>query len=232
MKGVTLAPSVVARVVAKRGTEHPFAALDPARTALVVVDMQNAYMDAAAGYTACEAAVAIVPTINRLASAVRQAGGGVFWVMNTHDERCMTDWSVLQDMAAPDTRQARIAALTEGSFGQRFWPGMDVQPQDAVVRKYRYSAFYPGTSDLPDLLRARGFDTVLITGTLTNVCCESSARDAMMTNFRVVMVSDGNAALTQAEHDASLAALYLSFTDLMDTDMLVAALARPAAQAA
>ena len=52
----------------------------------------------------------------------------------------------------------------------------------------------PGTSDLPERLRARGFDTVLITGTVTNVCCESSARDANMTNFRTIMVSDGNAA--------------------------------------
>ncbi len=221
MKGVTIPPAILQRVVAKRGTQHPFATLDPARTALVVVDMQNAYMDAAAGYTACAAAVAAVPAINRLAVAVRQAGGGVFWIKNTHDDSCLTDWSVLQEMAGPDARQRRIAALLEGSFGQQLWPGMDVQPQDEIVRKFRYSAFYPGTSDLPARLRVRGFDTVLITGTLTNVCCESSARDAMMSNFRVVMVSDGNAALTQAEHDASLIALYLSFTDLMDTDMLV-----------
>ena len=172
------------------------------------------------------------PTIALRRPPSFEPGGGVFWVMNTHDDRCLTEWSVLQDMAAPATRRSRIAALTEGSFGQQFWPGMDVQAQDAVVRKYRYSAFYPGASDLPGLLRARGMDTVLITGTLTNVCCESSARDAMMTDFRVVMVSDGNAAFTQAEHDASLAALYLSFTDLMDTDMLVDALARPAVQAA
>ena len=232
MKGVTLSPGVVQRVVAKRGAEHPFATLDPAHTALVVVDMQNAYMDAAAGYTACEAAVAAVPAINRLAGAVRQAGGGVFWIKNTHDESCMTGWSVLQEMAAPDRRQSRIAALLEGSFGQQIWPGMDVQSQDEVVRKFRYSAFYPGTSDLPARLRARGFDTILITGTLTNVCCESSARDAMMSNFRVIMVSDGNAALTQAEHDASLTALYLSFTDLMDTDMLVDTLTQTRARVA
>jgi ureidoacrylate peracid hydrolase len=232
MKGVTLRQSVIDRVVARRGTAHPFAVLDPARTALVVVDMQNAYMDKAAGYTECLAAVAIVPTVNRLAAAVRQSGGGVFWIKNTHDESCMTDWSVLQDMAAPATRQSRIDALVEGSFGQQLWPGMDVRPEDEIVRKLRYSAFFPGTSDLADRLRARGFDTVLITGTLTNVCCESSARDAMMRNFRVVMVSDGNAALTQEEHDASLTALYLSFADLMDTDMIVASLQGAAARAA
>ena len=69
----------------------------------------------------------------------------------------------------------------------------------------------------------RGFDIVLITGTVTNVCCESSARDAMMTSFRTVMVSDGNAALCQAEHDTALAAFYNLFGDVMDTDMIVAA---------
>ncbi len=221
MKGVTVPQAILERVMAKRGTAHPFDRLDPARTALAVIDMQNAYMDAAAGYTACAAAIAAVPAINRLAAALREAGGGVFWIKNTHDESCMTDWSVLQDMASPARRQARIDALVEGSFGQQLWPGMDVQPEDEIVRKYRYSAFYPGTSDLPEILRARGYDTVLITGTLTNVCCESSARDAMMRNFRVVMVSDGNGALTQAEHEASLIALYAAFTDLMDTDMLV-----------
>ena len=93
-------------------------------------------------------------------------------------------------------------------------------------------AFLPGASDLPERLRARGFDTVLITGTVTNVCCESSARDAMMGNFRVVMVSDANAATTQEEHDASLIALYLTFTDLMDSDMLMDILAQQSARTA
>jgi ureidoacrylate peracid hydrolase len=84
----------------------------------------------------------------------------------------------------------------------------------------------PGTSELPDRLRARGFDTVLITGTVTNVCCESSARDANMTNFRTIMVADGNAANSRAEHDASLAAFYNTFGDVMDTDMVIACLER------
>src|SRR5262249_58048548 len=105
----------------------------------------------------------------------------------------------------------------------------DVRPEDEIVKKYRYSAFMPGTSELPERLAARGFDTVLITGTVTNVCCESSARDANMMNFRTIMVSDGNAAFTQAEHDAALAAFYATFGDVMDTDMIVAALDRAAA---
>jgi ureidoacrylate peracid hydrolase len=232
MNGVTLPQSVIDRVVARRGTEHPFAQLDPARTALVVVDMQNAFMDDAVGHAVCPAARDIVPAINRLAGAVRQAGGGVFWIKNTFDASCERDWSVMQDMATPEGRRRRAAAMSADTPGHELWPALEVRPQDEIVRKYRFSAFLPGASDLPDRLRARGFDTVLITGTVTNVCCESSARDAMMRNFRVVMVSDANAAMTQAEHDASLIALYLSFTDLMDTGMVIARLAGAGAKAA
>jgi ureidoacrylate peracid hydrolase len=106
------------------------------------------------------------------------------------------------------------------------WPELDVRPQDEIIEKYRFSGFLPGTLELPDRLRTLGFDTVLITCTVTNVCCESSARDAMMTNFKTIMVSDGNAAMTRAEHDAALSAFYNIFGDVMDTDMLVGALER------
>jgi ureidoacrylate peracid hydrolase len=67
---------------------------------------------------------------------------------------------------------------------------------------------------------------VLITGTVTNVCCESSARDAMMTNCRTIMVSDANAAMSMEEHTASLAAFYAIFGDVMDTDFVIQRLTR------
>ncbi len=220
MNGVNFPPAILDRVVARRGTDHIFADLDPKRTALAVIDLQNAFMDETVGHAVCPAARDIVPNVNRLASAVRAAGGGVFWIKNTFDERCLTEWSVMQDMATPAMRAKRAAAMSEGTKGHDLWPTLDVRGDDEIVLKYRFSAFLPGASELPARLRARGFDTVLITGTVTNVCCESSARDAMMSNFRVVMVSDGNAASTQAEHEASLTAFYLTFGDVMDTDML------------
>jgi nicotinamidase-related amidase len=177
------------------------------------------------------AAREIVPAVNRLAAALREAGGGVFWIRMTHAEHCFGDWSVAYELPTPEFCERRIAALAAGSPGHALWPALDVRPGDEIVDKYRYSAFMPGTSELPERLRARGFDTVLITGTVTNVCCESSARDANMTNFRTVMVSDGNAAATQDEHEASLTAFYNTFGDVMDTDMIIAALRR-AGQAA
>jgi ureidoacrylate peracid hydrolase len=221
MNGVVFPPSIIERVIARRGTDHVFFDLDPRRTALVVVDLQNAFMDDEVGHAVCPAARDIVPAVNRLAKATRETGGGVFWIKNTFDERCLTEWSVMQDISTPEGRARRAAAMSENTKGHELWPALDVRPEDELVKKYRFSAFLPGASELPGRLRARGFDTVLVTGTVTNVCCESSARDAMMCNFRVIMVSDGNAAMTQAEHEASLTAFYLTFGDVMDTDMLV-----------
>jgi ureidoacrylate peracid hydrolase len=224
LTGATIPDAVVQRVIARRGGEHCFADLDPARTALVVVDLQRGFMDESVGHAVVPSARDIVPAVNRLAGAVRQTGGGVFWIKNTHDSACLTEWSVAQAMATPEMRAKRIASMSEGMPGHDLWPTLDVQPADEIVLKYRFSAFLPGASDLAERLQARGFDTVLITGTMTNVCCESSARDAMMRNFRVVMLSDGNATSTQEEHDAALTAFYNIFGDVMDTDMVIARL--------
>jgi ureidoacrylate peracid hydrolase len=224
LTGATIPDFIVQRVIARRCAEHCFADLDPTQTALVVIDLQHAFMNDAVGHAVVPAARDIVPAVNRLAAAVRETGGGVFWVKMTHDPRCLEDWSVVFELATPEMRQKHIAALSEGSLGHELWPELEVRSEDEIVRKYRYSAFLPGTSDLTDRLRARGFDTVLIAGTVTNVCCESSARDANMMNFRTVMVSDGNAANSQEEHDASLTAFYNVFGDVMDSDMIIAGL--------
>ena len=226
LRGATIPDAIVQRVVERRGAEHCFADLDPTRTALVVIDLQHAFMNDTIGFAAVPAARDVVPAVNRLAAAVRETGGGVFWIKMTHDERCLTEWSVAHEIVTPAMQEKRIAALSEGTLGHELWPELEVRPEDEIVKKFRYSAFMPGTSDLPDRLRARGFDTVLITGTVTNVFCESSARDANMTNFRTIMVSDGNAANSQEEHDASLTAFYNVFGDVMDTDMIIASLRR------
>jgi len=228
MNGFDVPDAVAERVLARCGTAHPHADLAPARTALIVVDLQNAFMDDAVGHAVCPMAREIVPNVNRLAATVRASGGGVFWIKNTYDERSAQEWSHAQAMLTSASRERRIAAMREGSEGHALWPDLDVRAEDEIVRKYRFSAFLPGTCDLPYRLRARGFDTVLITGTVTNVCCESSARDAMMTNFRTVMVSDANAAMTMAEHNASLAAFYAIFGDVMDTDFVIRRLTRNA----
>src|SRR6202030_3735859 len=109
----------------------------------------------------------------------------------------------------------RIGALTANSKGHELWSALDVKASDLVVEKNRFSAFIQGSSDLAQVLRSHGLDTVLITGTVTNVCCESTARDAMMLNYRVIMLSDGNASLSDEEHAASLNNFMIFFGDGM-----------------
>jgi len=221
---IEIPPEIIARVVKRCGTPHPFAALDPARTALLVVDMQNGYMNAEVGHSCVPTAPDIVPVINGLAQALRQAGGAVYWIQNASDEKSRIEWSVLEEQASPERRAARIRSISPGTKGHEFWPDLDIRAEDEIVPKYRYSCFIRGASDLEQRLRARGIDTVLITGTLTNVCCESTARDAMMLNFRTIMVSDGNAAMTDAEHNASLINFYLFFGDVQSAAQIEAAL--------
>jgi ureidoacrylate peracid hydrolase len=79
----------------------------------------------------------------------------------------------------------------------------------------------PGSSDLHDILQARGIDTLIITGTATNVCCESTARDAMQLNYKVIFVADANATNTDAEHNATLNNMVRLFADVMTTEELL-----------
>jgi len=228
MHTLSIPQSVVDRVVARRGREHVHDVLDPARTALVVVDMQNAFMLPGVAHALCPMAEKIVPNINRLAQAVRMTGGTVIWIKTTFKDDALKNWSTYFEMVKPEQGARRVAALTAGSKGHELWSALDVRADDLIVEKNRFSAFIQGSSNLAEVLRARGLDTVLITGTVTNVCCESTARDAMMLNFKTIMVTDGNAAVTDEDHNASLCAFYLTFGDVMPTDMLVTCLERNA----
>ncbi|HEU4357952.1 MAG TPA: isochorismatase family cysteine hydrolase [Xanthobacteraceae bacterium] len=229
MHTLSIPQSVVTRVIERRGREHVYDNLDPAKTALVVVDMQNAFMLPGVAHALCPMAEKIVPNINRLAQAVRETGGTVVWIKTTFTEDALESWSTYFEMVSPQHGAKRVEALTAGSKGHQLWDSLDVRAQDLVVEKNRFSAFIQGSSDLAEILRGRGLDTIFVTGTVTNVCCESTARDAMMLNFKTIMVSDGNAAVTDADHNASLCAFYLTFGDVMSTDMLIECLTRNAA---
>jgi ureidoacrylate peracid hydrolase len=217
---------VIDRVVARRGSRHAFSNMAGPRTALLVVDMQNAFLMEGVGHNVIAPARDIVPNINRLAAALRSHGGVVVWIQATATDAAVAAWSVLHDeMMTPGERERRIASTRRGSLGHKLWAELDVHPGDPVVEKSHYSAFIQGSSDIEPLLRARGIDTVVVTGTVTGVCCESTARDAMMRNFRTIMVSDANAARTDAEHNAALIAFYKTFGDVMTTDEAIGYLA-------
>lgn len=220
MHQVKIPASVVERVVARRGREHVYADFDPTRTALVVVDLQNAFMMPGVAHSPCQEALDIVPNVNRIARGLRAAGGAVVWIQTAFAEESLVSWSTFHDMSVPARTRKRSEALTPGSIGYALWSELEALPEDLYVEKLRFSAFIQGSSDLERILRDRGIDTVIITGTVTSVCCESTARDAMMRNFKTIMVTDGNAASTDDEHNAALIAFYLTFGDILPTDMI------------
>jgi ureidoacrylate peracid hydrolase len=224
MHRIAIPQSVVDEVVRSRGREHVFDSLQGPCTALLVVDMQNGFMADSVGHAVCAEAREIVPNVNRIAAALRAAGGLVVWIQNIATDETRASWSVREEMDGPARSERRAIAMAPGSEGHKLWPGLEVKPEDACVEKSRFSAFIQGSSNLEPLLRRRGIDTVIVTGTVTNVCCESTARDAMMRNFRTIMATDANAAMNDEQHNASLIAFYLKFGDILSTDRLVAAL--------
>jgi ureidoacrylate peracid hydrolase len=224
MHKIAIPQSITNRVLARRGREHIHDDLDPAKTALVVVDMQNAFMLPGVAHSLCLEAQEIVPNINRLAQAVRETGGAVVWIQTAYTDETTKSWSVYYDISKPEQNRKRAEALAPGSKGYELWETLDARKDDIFVEKKRFSAFIQGSSNLAETLRSKGIDTILVTGTVTNVCCESTARDAMMCNFKTIMVTDGNAAVTDEDHNNSLGAFYLTFGDIMSTDMLIGCL--------
>jgi ureidoacrylate peracid hydrolase len=232
MHDFTMPQWAIDRVLQRRGTLHVHDDMDPCRTALIVIDLQNGFMMPEYTSMPVQTAIGTVPNVNRLAAALRETGGKVFWIQNTTNEANLQEWSHWFAMSRPELLQERIACFQAGAPGHALYPGLEVRPEDEIVYKYRFSAFIQGSSDLPQRLKDGGFEYVLIVGTVTNVCCESSARDAMMLNFKTIMVSDGNSARSDAEHTATLAAFYAVFGDVMDTDMTIACLRKNAARLA
>jgi ureidoacrylate peracid hydrolase len=221
MHNSAIYPSVLVRVEQRRGGLRVFDSLDPARTAHIVVDLQNGFMAQGAVAEIAEAR-AIVPAVNRISAALRKAGGLVVYIQNTFDDVAVRTWSTYFDhFCTPSRRQRMIDAFTPGNNGHALWPGLDVQPEDLQVRKRRFGAFAPGASDLHEILQARGVDTLIVTGTASQVCCESTARDAMMLNYKVFFVADGNATFNDEEHNATLSAMAHTFCDVVDADAVI-----------
>jgi len=214
---------VVERVLARQGCLHPYDRLDASRTALVVVDMQNYYTQP--GYQGeCAAARATFPAVNRLAHALREAGGHVIWVQTCADG-ADDFWSHHHaHMLTPERSARRLRELASTHAGYALAPGLEAAPEDERVVKRCYSALAPGSSRLDEVLRARGITHVLIGGTVTNVCCESTARDAMMMDYATVMVHDALSAVTVQEHEFSLQQWMLFFGDVLGTEEVIARL--------
>lgn len=231
MHHFSIAAELRERVTKRAGRAHPFEVMDPRKTAFVVIDMQNYFMKP--GFLGeVPMARAIVPNVNRMAAALRARGGHVIFVKNaTNGTR--ESWSVMHDcLMTAENRDRRYASMDLAHEGHALWSELDARPEDGIIVKNRFSAFIEGSSNIVAYLRQRGLDTLLIGGTATNICCESSARDAMMLNFKVTMVADALATYSDAEHNASLATFYSIFGDVQTIDEAIAALDRGAEMAA
>ncbi|PPE67374.1 isochorismatase family cysteine hydrolase [Caldimonas caldifontis] len=211
---------VVDRVVARQGRLHPYDTLVAERTAFVVIDLQNYYTQP--GYLGeCAPARATFPAVNRLADALRAAGGHVIWVQTSADG-ADEFWSHHHaHMLTPERSARRLRELASTSPGFEIAAGLRPAPEDERVVKRCYSALVPGSSRLNEVLKSRGVTHVLIGGTVTNVCCESTARDAMMMDYATIMVDDALSAVTPQEHEHCLNNWMLFFGDVLSTGEVI-----------
>jgi ureidoacrylate peracid hydrolase len=199
--------------------------LKPAHSAVMVIDMQNDFC-AEAGYvekvvgkdvSACRA---VAPRIMALVEAARARGVPVYWIKANYDPERLPE-----SMRVKQQEKSRVICCGTGSWGAEFY-GVTAAPGEAVIEKSSYSAF-AGT-DVEQELRAKGVRTVVFAGVQTNVCVESSLRDAVCRGLYAVLASDCVASHTLPLHDATLKNVQFLFGDVLDREAIVAAWAAAA----
>ncbi|MBB97623.1 MAG: isochorismatase [Rhodobacteraceae bacterium] len=210
------------RAILSHGRETLFETLDMSKTAHVIVDLQNGFVAPGAPI---EVPVAreIIDNVNAISAAVRASGGVNAFLRYTYDANEPQPWDVFfRNYMSPERRAQQEEAFTAGSIMHALYPGLEVSDEDLIFDKTRFSGMIPGTCDMDESLKARGIETMIITGTLTNCCCESTARDAMQMGYNVIFVTDGNATLTDEEHNATLLSMGAIFADLKTAAEVVA----------
>lgn len=194
----------------RRGRRFAYEVADPSRTCLVVVDMVRFFVDESAY------ARGIVPNINRAATALRDAGGSVAWVVPS--VMAPSEWQV--GFYGTEVAESYAASGGSGAPSDRVAAELTVEVADLVVEKFASSAFFPGCCDLHEYLRQAGITRVMIAGTVTSVCCESTARDAAALGYEVIFLGDATADVSDLAHNAALRTVYRSFGDVRGVDEL------------
>jgi ureidoacrylate peracid hydrolase len=222
MHQVTISDDIRERLVARRGRVHLFDEIDATRAAFVVIDMQKAF-SAPGAPVEVPLSRDICGNINRLAEEMRSRGGMVVWIVSAFDNRNgRSDWSNFFDyIVAAEVRERTMAYMAPGAEGTELWKDLDARPEDDFITKNRYSCLAPSASQLERVLRSRGIEYLLIAGTKTNICCETTSRDAFDMDFKVVLVEDCCAALSDREHLATLENIIQQFGDVMNTDEVI-----------
>lgn len=194
--------------------------LDRARTALLVIDMQRDFVEEGA-IMEVPMARERIPEMQRILRHCRAGGVPVFFTRHVLSDRF--DISPLETTYIP---RLKTEGMREGTPGAEVIPELTPGADETVIVKHRYDAFY--NTQLDTLLRnVRGpgvVDTVIVIGTVTNICCESTARSAFMRDYTVAFVSDANGGLDEASHAATLDIVGKVFGRVMTTDALLAEL--------
>ncbi len=204
--------------------------INPATTAVIVVDMQNDFVAEGAQLRSAQAA-AMVPTLARTLATCRERGIRVIYTAHVH-RRDGCDMGLYDDLYGPI---AERSALVDETPGSEIFAALAPAAGEHVVKKHRYSGFF--ATDLDLILREWGIDTVAITGTTTENCCHATARDAMFRNYKVAFLSDatgtfdypdvGQGAMpAEAVHQATLTILAFSTAHVMTSAEFVARIDR------
>ena len=179
--------------------------VDPKHAALLVIDMQNDFCHEQGAKAMDGADVmpvqAIVPAMQKLVDGARAAGLPVMFTQAVHNQWTDSDVRLERHLD-------RTPNCVEGTWGADFY-GVLPTEQDLVIPKARYSAFVGTNLDV--VLRTKGIQSLIVTGTATNTCVESTARDGFMRDFYVTVVEDCCAQSNMAAHEASLRALEGTF---------------------
>ena len=156
--------------------------VDPTKTALIDVDMQVAFLGG--GPYSVPNALALIPNVNRLAQSCREAG--IMVIHTRHVTR--PDGSNIGTLGKLiDAIQDGL--LAKGSETAELHPDLDVQTNDIILEKPRSGAF--SSTDLDNVLRSHGIDTIIVSGTCTNLCCETTAREGATKDYHVFFMEDG-----------------------------------------
>jgi nicotinamidase-related amidase len=188
-------------------------ALDVPKAALLVVDMQRFFLDPDSPTFTC-GGPPILPTVVRLIEAFRAVLRPVLFTRHVHHPA---------DLDAGIMGWWWKGKCVEGSPESEIHPAIAPRPDEKVVLKHRYSAFY-GT-DLETVLRCLRIEDLVIAGIMTNMCCESTARDAYYRDLRVFVPADGTGAVAEEMHVASLLNLAFGFASVTTAAGLLARLA-------
>jgi len=202
---------IVDKVVRRRGRLHAFEQIEATKTALVVIDLDEATVGAD------DQCKRIAPAVNVLAKAVREAGGVVAWVLSSMPAMPPNFAAILGIELA--TRYFNNGQ--PNGPGTQLWRELRQREEDILAFKSGASAFFPGKCDLKEQLAPLGIDTLLIAGAVTNICCESSARDAAELGYKVIMISDALSGHAHGLHEATLATFYRIFGDVRPSSEII-----------